>query len=175
MCGTLYIAVLLLILVFGNCAGILFFIGMEFLAFCFLIVYVGAIAVLFLFVVMVLNIKLVDLTSSEFNYLPLNTFIITALGIEIVALTYSTFQPSSTFTPITYIKYIKYLDSFSNTELIGQALFLFYPFPFIIVGFILLLAMIGSILLTLSHQTNVRRQTVYIQHSRTYKTAIRLA
>jgi NADH:ubiquinone oxidoreductase subunit 6 (subunit J) len=120
MCETQSIAVLLLILVFGNCAGILFSIGMEFLAFCFLIVYVGAIAVLFLFVVMVLNIKLVDLTSSEFNYLPLNTFIVAALGVEIVALTYSTFQPSSSFTAMTYVRYIKYLDSFSTQNLLDK-------------------------------------------------------
>lgn len=167
-------AVLLLILVFANAAGILLLLGLEFLAFCYLIVYVGAIAVLFLFVVMVLNIKLIELTSSELNYLPLNAFVTIALGIELSTLAYATFQPSLNFSLMTYISYIKYLDSFSNTELLGQALFLFYPFPFIMVAFVLLIAMIGAILLTLSHQSNVKRQVLLFQHSQTVSHNLRI-
>jgi NADH-quinone oxidoreductase subunit J len=77
-----------------------------------LVVYVGAIAVLFLFVVMMLNVKLTELTTSEFNYLPLNIFVMSILALEISYLIYSTFYPFNYFDSIQYVEYIQYLDSF---------------------------------------------------------------
>jgi NADH-quinone oxidoreductase subunit J len=165
-------AILLLILVFINITAILLLLEFEFLALVYLVVYVGAIAVLFLFVVMMLNIKLTELTASELNYLPLNAFILLFLMVEVAFLVYSTFHPSLSPNAQHYVSFISYLDAFSNIEVLGQALFLFYYLPFFLTGFILLLAMIGSIFLTLYHQTNVRRQSITSQILRDYKAVL---
>jgi len=156
-------AVLLLVLVFANITGILLILEAEFLALVFLVVYIGAIAVLFLFVVMMLNIKLVELTTSVFNYLPLNAFVLLIIALQTSYFLYLTFYPWQPEASISFLSFINYLDSFSNISIIGQALFLFYFFPFLLTGLVLLIAMIGSILLTLSHQLSVRRQSFFVQ------------
>jgi len=165
-------AVLLLVLVFSNVAAILILLHLEFMALVYLVVYIGAIAVLFLFVVMMLNIKVVELSTSVFNYLPLNVFVVFILGYQITYLVYSTFHPKdnlllgSTFSTVTHF------SSFSNLQLVGQSLFLFNFFPFFLTGLILLIAMVGSILLTLSHLSTVRRQEIFNQNSKNIASAL---
>jgi len=159
-------AVLLLILVFASSASILLILGAEFLALVFLVVYLGAIAVLFLFVVMCLNIKFVELNSSQFNYLPINTLAISIVALHISYLIYSTLYIKYDINFSSYCEFINYLDSYSNIQIIGQSLFLFYFFPFLLVGLLLMVAMIGVILLTLSHYKIIKRQVILMQNLR---------
>jgi NADH-quinone oxidoreductase subunit J len=159
-------AVLFLVLVFANCSSILLLLEADFLALVLLVVYIGAIAVLFLFVVMVLNIKILELTSSDLNYIPINTFVLSTLTIQISYLIYSTFHADYLFYDNLYISYIMFIDSFSNIMIIGFSLILFYFFPLFLVAIILLLGMVGSIVLTLSQRLPLRRQSVYLQNSK---------
>lgn len=165
-------AVLFLVIVFANVSSLLLLLQMEFMALVFLVVYIGAIAVLFLFVVMMLNVKLVELSTSIFSYLPLNIFVTALLGYQISYLIYATFHPLdlSDSLPITTIN--DHLSSFSNIQLVGQNLFLFNFFPFLNTALILLIAMIGSILLTLNHLSMVRRQGIFAQNSRNINLAL---
>lgn len=159
-------AVLFLVMVFANVASMLLILGLEFIALVYLVVYIGAIAVLFLFVVMMLNVKLVELSTSIFNYLPLNIVVTFLLGYQISYLVYSTFHPLDSIDLLSSVFIMDNITSFSNIQLFGQNLFLFNFFPFIITAVILLVAMIGSILLTLSHVSMIRRQEIYAQNSR---------
>jgi len=166
-------SILCLILVFINITGLLLLLGMEFLAMVYVVVYVGAIAVLFLFVVMMLNIKLVEAHTTELNYLPLNAFVLLFFGLELSYLIYSTFHPVLFGNIGEYVSFIQYLDAYSNIEVLGMALYLFYFFPFFLVGFVLLVAMIGSISLTLYHQAGIRRQLISTQKLRDHNSVLR--
>jgi len=158
-------AVLLLILVFINITSILILLEVEFLAFVFLIVYVGAIAVLFLFVVMMLNTKLVEITESTFSYLPINISVITFFSLQIAYTLFSIFPSGTLLFTNTYVKFIEYLDSYSNIQIIGQVLYLFYFFPFILGGINLLIAMIGVIIICAGVEKRkiLRRQNIFSQ------------
>jgi len=166
-------SILCLILVFVNVTGILLLLGLEFLAMVYVVVYVGAIAVLFLFVVMMLNIKLVEARASELNYLPLNAFVLLLFGSELSYLVYSTFHPMLSGHKYEYLSFVQYIDAFSNMESLGMALYTFYFLPFFLVGFVLLVAMIGSISLTLYHQSGIRRQLISVQKTRDHKLVLR--
>lgn len=165
-------AVLLLILVFSNIASILLLLEAEFMALVFMVVYIGAIAVLFLFVVMMLNIKIVELSNSDFNYLPLNALVTAIIGLQISYLTYSTFHPSVLQPSVTFFTLVNVLDSLTNIITLGQIIFLIYFFPFLLTGLVLLVAMIGSIILTLSLQSTVRRQEISAQNSQSFLDAL---
>jgi NADH:ubiquinone oxidoreductase subunit 6 (subunit J) len=115
---------------------------------------------------MVLNIKILELTSSDLNYIPINTFVLSTLTIQISYLIYSTFHADYLFYDNLYISYILFIDSFSNIMIIGFSLILFYFFPLFLVAIILLLGMVGSIVLTLSQRLPLRRQSVYLQNSK---------
>jgi len=135
-------SILALILVFINITGILLILGMEFLAMVYIVVYVGAIAVLFLFVVMILNIKLIEVRTSELNFLPLNVFILMLFVSEVSYLAYSTFHPVLVGNAPEYVSFIQYIDAYSNTEALGTVVYLFYFFSVFLLGFVLLIAMI---------------------------------
>ena len=146
--NTIY-SVMFLILAFFNAAGLFILLGAEFLAMLIVIVYVGAIAVLFLFVVMMLNIDNKPKVKKGFNaYLPLTILIASILFIEICILT----QGSTILFGTATIKSLPTPDNISNTKAIGNVLYTTFAYPFQLAGMVLFVAMIGAIVLTLRDQ-----------------------
>jgi len=164
-------SVLFLILVFCNSAGIVIFLKAEFLAMAFVVVYVGAIAVLFLFVVMMLNIKMVELNYSVLSYLPLGGLIVVLLTIQLSILVYQSLA-NVTADSLEYVTWVNSLNSLTNMEVVGQLLYTYYFDLFLLGGLILLVAMIGAIVLTLTQRFGVKRQNVFDQVIRDSATAI---
>ncbi|WP_114391803.1 NADH-quinone oxidoreductase subunit J [Oleisolibacter albus] len=154
-------SVLFLILAFFNAAGLFVLIGAEFVAFILVIVYVGAVAVLFLFVVMMLDIDFQQLRSGFLQNLPVGIIVGLILAVELVALVALHYvQPGAgvaTAAPAAAV---------SNTEAIGRVLYTDYVYAFQASGLILLVAMIGAIVLTLRHRAGVRRQQIAQQLDR---------
>lgn len=161
---------LILVFVFGS--GLILLLNVEFLALIFIIVYVGAIAVLFLFVVMMLNIRYVELNESVIRYLPIAGIVGLIFLVEIVYLINKALI-SGVYSANELVNWIDLLDGVVNMVSLGNVLYTYYVYYFLVAGFILLVAMIGSIVLTLHHHTKVRRQEVYKQVGREYyKTVI---
>ena len=158
-------SVLFLILAFFNAAGLFILIGAEFLAMILVIVYVGAVAVLFLFVVMMLNIDSLQLRSGFVRYLPIGAAIGAVLLAELILLIVGWFgaagMPSAATASATGGL------ALTNTRALGDILYTRYLFPFQAAGLILLVAMIGAIVLTLRHRADVRRQSISAQLART--------
>ena len=163
-------AVFFLILDFVSVSCLFIMMGAEFLGMLTLIVYVGAVAVLFLFVVMMLNVNYSDLKSGFLNYLPFGGLIGLVLIIEI-GLMIGTWKYRDTFIKTSEIKINSNL---SNTEAIGNVLYTEYLHYFQISGLILLVAMIGAILLTYRRKDNLKRQDITTQVSRERSESIRL-
>lgn len=173
-------SVLFLIVVFCNTASILLLLGAEFLSFLFLIVYVGAIAVLFLFVVMMLNVK-IDGIKINYNVIFLIGALISLIlfiqiwtALQWAVEAYSNLGVSlsqSNFPIVT--SWIQENELPSNTESIGLILYTSYSFVFIMCAFILLLAMIGSIVLTMSQRSGVKNQQITLQLYRNQSKVIR--
>lgn len=155
-------AVFFLILDFVSVSCLFIMLGAEYLGMLTLIVYVGAVAVLFLFVVMMLNVNLGDLKSGFLSYLPFGGFIGVILLIEIVMMI-GTWKYKDTFIKTSQINIS---NDLSNTEAIGNVLYTEYLHYFQISGLILLVAMIGAILLTFRRKDNLKRQDITIQVSR---------
>ena len=155
-------SVLFLILAFFNAAALFLIAGAEFLAMILVIVYVGAVAVLFLFVVMMLDINFAQLREGFQRYLPVGATIGVVLLAELaVVLTGWRFTPGAAgfrFAPSDV--------AVENTALIGQLLYTDYILPFQASGLILLVAMIGAIVLTLRDKTDGRRQSIEAQVGR---------
>jgi NADH-quinone oxidoreductase subunit J len=156
-------SVLFLILAFFNTAGLFLLIGAEFLAMILVIVYVGAVAVLFLFVVMMLDVDFEELRSGFVRYLPVGAAVGIVLLAELVlAVAGWTLAParlalgSASALPAPV----------SNTRALGDILYTRYLFAFQAAGLILLVAMIGAIVLTLRRRADVRRQSVAVQLDR---------
>lgn len=161
-------SVLFLILVFCNVAALLLLSGAEFLAFMLLIVYVGAIAVLFLFVVMMLNIRSGVYNASIWSNLPVSTFIFTAIFLQFtctVNLNFEFMQLASDDL-LLWNNWIVENNSTSNVEVIGGILYTKFSFIFLTSGFILLIAMIGAIVLTMHQRSDVKKQLISIQLNR---------
>ena len=147
-------SVLFLILAFFNAAGMFVLIGAEFLAMLLVVVYVGAVAVLFLFVVMMLDINFAEMRAGFQKYLPLGLIVGGILVFELVAAMYGdAFSKAS--LPVA--------SEIANTTQLGGVLYTKYAFLFQISGLILLVAMIGAIVLTLRHRKDVKRQNVLAQ------------
>lgn len=211
-------SVLFLILVFCNAAGLLILLELDFFAMIFLVVYVGAIAVLFLFVVMMLNIKLSEVNENILRYLPIGGLIgilflfeilivvdndfIPVLSVEsfpssissievfiykirgifstspseyskdlLNLLSYS--QNTQSWSPLyEYIEWTTKIESITNIEALGQLIYTYYFYYFIVSSFILLIAMIGAIVLTMHKGVFVRRQEVYEQNTRDFTRTI---
>jgi NADH-quinone oxidoreductase subunit J len=153
-------SVLFLILAFFNSAGLFVLIGAEFLAMILVVVYVGAVAVLFMFVVMMLDINFLRLQEGYMKYLPVGLLVGLILLAELVLVggTYlAADEPAVTTTALT--------PQVSNTVAIGNLLYTQYFYPFQTAGLILLVAIIGAITLTLRHRP-VRRQDIGMQVNR---------
>jgi NADH-quinone oxidoreductase subunit J len=155
-------SVLYLILAFVNAAGLFVLMGAEFLAMILIVVYVGAVAVLFLFVVMMLDVDFAELKQGVLQYLPIGILIggIFVGELLFVALTWVIGPgiPRAITAPIP--------ANVSNTEAIGLVLYTRYVYFFEAAGMILLVAMIGAIVLTLHHRVRVRRQDIGAQVGR---------
>jgi NADH-quinone oxidoreductase subunit J len=161
-------SVLFLVLVFCNSAGLVILLGAEFLAFVFIVVYVGAIAVLFLFVVMMINFKMLELSTSLLTYFPLSAYIIAILSFEFSALfSNSNLLSTQSFFFTNYINWFDTMSHVTNIESLGLVLYTNYLPIFIISAFILFVAMVGSISLTLLHRSNMKRQDIYYQVNQT--------
>jgi NADH-quinone oxidoreductase subunit J len=163
--------------VFCNAAGLLILLEVEFLAMIFLVVYVGAIAVLFLFVVMMLNIKLIELNENLLLYLPIGIFIALIFLFEIFIIIDTDLIPlfSLNFGDIlNYINWTSEITYTTNIARLGNLLYTHYFFLFLIASMILLVAMIGAIMLTLYRNLTVKRQEIYQQISRDFNKTILL-
>ena len=155
-------SVLFLILTFFNSAGIFLLLGAEFLALLLVIVYVGAVAVLFLFVVMMLDIDFVELNEGFLQYLPVGTLVGLVLLTELImVLGGSTMEPD-----IIAGGPEATTDEMTNAEALGLVLYTDYVFFFQTAGAILLVAMVGAIVLTLRKRDNPKRQSVAAQNAR---------
>jgi NADH-quinone oxidoreductase subunit J len=158
-------SVLFLILAFFNVAGLFLLIGAEFLAMILVIVYVGAVAVLFLFVVMMLDIDFAQLRSGFVRYLPVGSAIGVVLLAELIFLFLNWVGTPTGPTPSA--SSATGGVALSNTRALGDILYTRYLFGFQVAGLILLVAMIGAIVLTLRHRVDVRRQSISAQLART--------
>jgi NADH-quinone oxidoreductase subunit J len=165
--------VLFLILAFFNAAGLFVLLGAEFLAMILVVVYVGAVAVLFLFVVMMLDVDFAELRAGFMKNAPLGAFIGLILLAELVlVLGFRLIRPAVLAAPSTPIPAAG--AAITNTEAIGRVLYTKYVFFFQGAGLILLVAMIGAIVLTLRHKEGVKRQSIAAQVARGKKTAIEI-
>ena len=163
-------AVLFLILAFFNAAGLFVLLGAEFLAMILIVVYVGAVLVLFLFVVMMLDVDFAELKAGFLKYLPVGAAIGLLLLVELILVlgAWVTAPEIAAQAPMPPASEI------SNTEAIGLILYTRYVYLFEAAGQILLVAMIGAIVLTLQHKRDVRRQSVAAQIGRTREEAVEL-
>ena len=166
-------SVLYLILIFFLSALILFLLGIDFLGLIFIIIYVGAIAVLFLFVIMMLNIKLTEIQENLISYLPLNIMITLLFFLEIILLIKPHFLASNENIYNT-INWIDEISDKSTMIVLSEILYTYEFFWFIMSGFILLLAMLGSIVLTLDEKKEIKRQEIHFQISQTFWNTIRM-
>ncbi len=163
-------SVLFLILAFFNTAGLFVLLGAEFIAMILVIVYVGAVAVLFLFVVMMLDISFSDLRKGAMQYVPIGLLLGGVLLAELFAL-YSAWQ----FAPqVEMNRAAPIVEGVSNTESLGALLYTEYVFAFQIAGLILLVSMIGAIVLSLRTRGGVRKQKVADQFSRTVEDSMEI-
>ena len=158
-------AVLFLILAFFNAAGLFILMGAEFLAMLLVVVYVGAVAVLFLFVVMMLDIDYADLREGFQRHLPIGLIVGGILLVELLVI----FSGPGTTMGVAAID-----TSRSNTALIGDVIYTDFIFLFQLAGLILLVAMIGAITLTMRHREGVKRQSIAHQNARTRDETITL-
>ena len=163
-------SVLFLILAFVNAAGLFVLMGAEFLAMILIIVYVGAVAVLFLFVVMMLDVDFAELRQGFLNYLPVGALIGGILLVELVFVVVSWTIGPEVHSAVTAP--IPPANTVSNTQALGLVLYTRYFYFFQAAGMILLVAMVGAIVLTLQHKPNVRRQNIADQVARRRTDAI---
>ena len=153
-------SVLFLILVFFNTAILFLFSGAEFLAMILLIVYIGAVAVLFLFVIMMLDINTAKLRQGFLNYLPIGLFVGFIILLELL---YVISQSKLIFLTKNITENKITNEIFENTKIIGNVLYTDYFLLFQLSGIILLVAMIGAILLTLRKREGAKKQNIYRQ------------
>jgi NADH-quinone oxidoreductase subunit J len=160
-------SVLFLILAFVNAAGLFVLMGAEFLAMILIVVYVGAVAVLFLFVVMMLDVDFAELRQGFLNYLPIGATVGIILLIELIfgVIGY-------VITPVPKVVTAPIASNITNTQALGLVLYTRYVYFFEAAGMILLVAMIGAIVMTLSHKADVKRQNVGEQLARRRASAI---
>jgi NADH-quinone oxidoreductase subunit J len=142
----------------------------------FIVVYVGAIAVLFLFVVMMLNIKISEVIDEIYQYLPVGGLIGIIFLLEVFVIVDNDFVPllSDGSMPAAYVDWSGQIDNVTNLSSLGQILYTHYALAFLMAGIILLVAMIGAIVLTMQIRTTVRRQHIFQQISRDADNAIYL-
>ena len=163
-------SVLFLILAFVNAAGLFMLMGAEFLAMILIVVYVGAVAVLFLFVIMMLDVDFTELREGFLEYLPVGLLIGAIFLAELLLVAGGwVINPAVTKSITAAIP-----GNVSNTEALGLVLYTRYVHYFQLAGVVLLVAMIGAIVLTLRHKPGVRRQVIADQVARTPATGMRV-
>jgi NADH-quinone oxidoreductase subunit J len=162
-------SVLYLILSFFSAAGLFVLLGAEFLAMLLVVVYVGAVAVLFLFVVMMLDVDFASLSSGFVRYLPVGGVVAAVLLIEMILVSSAVATGGAASQPRAPIQ-----AGLSNVEQIGRVLYTDYIYFFQAAGFVLLTAMIGAIVLTLRHKPGVKRQDIAAQVARTTAAGMRI-
>ncbi|MCE9522790.1 MAG: NADH-quinone oxidoreductase subunit J [Alphaproteobacteria bacterium] len=163
-------SVLFLILAFFNAAALFVLLGAEFLAMVLIVVYVGAVAVLFLFVVMMLDIDFAELRRDALSYVPIGLAVGAVLLGELVLVGGSwAIAPGATGVAANPTP-----AGVTNTEALGRILYTTYVHVFQEAGMVLLVAMIGAIVLTLRHRAGVKRQNAAAQIGRTRKQAVEL-
>jgi NADH:ubiquinone oxidoreductase subunit 6 (subunit J) len=174
---------LFLILLFCNVVGLLFLLNVEYLAMVFIIVYIGAIAVLFLFVVMMLNLRLIDQSDIAWQQIILGVMVSGIFLFEMVFL-YSKYKSSlavselfapsslslladsSVYLQSNYVDWVSFVESNDNIHVIGQVMYTYYFISFLLSSVILLVAMVGAIILTLPDQIVYKRQFIFQQIGR---------
>ncbi len=164
-------SVLFLITAFFSAAGLFVLLGAEFLAMLLIVVYVGAVAVLFLFVVMMLDVDFTALRQGFAQYLPIGAIVAGVLTVEMIVIAVKVATDGAAAklagpmaSPV----------GVPNTEAIGRVLYTDYIFFFQLAGLVLLVAMIGAIVLTLRHKPGVKRQDIGKQIARTPKTGMEI-
>lgn len=168
-------SVLFLVLSFISSASLLFLLECEFIALLFIMIYVGAIAVLFLFVVMMLDTKTVNIKKDLVKYFPFGSLIGILFSFEIFLLISKNFTSNSYINSVLYnfhTNWFDKLDTLTELESIGQILYTNYVLQFLIAGNILLLSAIGAVSLTLKTKQSFRKQIIFKQLSRTYKNVL---
>jgi NADH-quinone oxidoreductase subunit J len=161
-------SVLYLILAFVNASGLFILLGAEFLGMMLIVVYVGAVAVLFLFVIMMLDVDFVELREGFLEYLPIGLVIGGIFLVELLLVAGGWVINPGTVKQIT----AAIPTNVSNTEALGLVLYTKYIHYFQIAGMVLLVAMIGAIVLTLRHKVKVKRQDINVQNARTPELAM---
>ena len=161
-------SVLFLILSFFNAAGLFVLLGAEFLGMILVVVYVGAVAVLFLFVVMMLDIDFAELKRGALQYLPFGALVGLVLVVELItAGSVWVLKPAALAAKAHAMP-----AGLTNTEALGRILYTDYVYYFQVAGLVLLVAMIGAIVLTLRARPGVRRQNISVQNARTAAMAV---
>lgn len=161
-------SVLFLILAFVNASGLFILLGAEFLAMILVVVYVGAVAVLFLFVIMMLDVDFAELREGFLEYLPVGLLVGAIFLAELLLVAGGwVINPTVAKTITAPIP-----GNVSNTEAIGLVLYTTYIHYFQVAALVLLVAMIGAIVLTLRHKANVKRQNISVQNARTKAAAM---
>jgi NADH-quinone oxidoreductase subunit J len=153
---------------FVNASGLFVLMGAEFLAMILVVVYVGAVAVLFLFVIMMLDVDFTELREGFLEYLPIGLVIGAVFLAELLLVGGGWVIKPGVSKSIT----AAIPANISNTEALGLVLYTKYIHYFQIAGIVLLVAMIGAIVLTLRHKANVKRQDINVQNARTPELAM---
>jgi NADH-quinone oxidoreductase subunit J len=162
-------SVLFLITTFFSAAGLFVLLGAEFLAMLLVVVYVGAVAVLFLFVVMMLDIDFKELRKGFVQYLPIGGVVAGILALEMIFVSLSVAEKGAAAGNV-----VEAPGAVSNIDRIAEVLYTDYIYFFQASGLVLLVAMIGAIVLTLRHKTHVKRQVIADQVARTPKTGMEI-
>lgn len=158
-------SVMYLILTFFSAAGLFILMGAEFLALLIIMVYVGAVAVLFLFVVMMLDVDFVELKQGFLQYLPIGGLVAFVLLIEMFLVGAAYYTGTTTIV-------VERDPNTSNLEAFGEVLYTEYAGMFEAAGLILLVALIGAVVLTLRERDGVRKQNILEQNARTRETGV---
>ena len=163
-------SVLFLILTFVNASGLFMLAGAEFLALILIVVYVGAVAVLFLFVTMMLDVDFAEMRSGLLQYAPVGIVVGAIILLELLLV-----AGSFALTPETAaVAMVPTPDAIDNTRALGQLIYTRYVFLFQAAGGVLLVAMMGAIVLTLRHKVGVKRQDVFHQTQRKREEGVEL-
>ena len=171
-------SVLCLVLSFVSSASILCLFECEFIALVFIIIYVGAIAVLFLFVIMMLDIKTINVTKDALKYFPFGSFIGFIFLGEVLLIISNNFKLNpyiDSFLFNLYVNWYEKIDCFTELETFGQVLYTSYVLQFLIAGIILLLSVVGAVVLTINMnntKTDIKKQIIFKQLSRSFKNSL---
>lgn len=170
-------SVLFLVLNFALSTGILLVLEREFLALSFIIIYVGAISVLFLFVIMMLDIKILHNRKDLFRYFPIGIFFGLIFFFEVFYVIINIFYTNSYNSNLLknfYVNWFKKVDSLTDIIALGQIIYTHYVIQFLLAGIILLLAVLSSVVLTKDHLliNKQKNQIIFKQISRHYKSSV---